>query len=63
MDLLLPASLLAQGSVKGKNDISLAKLFEAGFGVRNSLEGLSFASLETLILTPTPTLPPPLPFL
>ena len=40
---LLPAFLLAQGSVKGKNDISLAQLLEAEFRVRNSLEGLSFA--------------------
>ena len=43
MDLLLPASLLAQGSIKGDNDISLAQLLKAEFCVRNSLEGLSFA--------------------
>ena len=43
MDLLLPASLPAQGSVKGKNDISLAQPLEAVFRARNSPEGLSFA--------------------
>ena len=42
MDLLLPTSLLAQGSVRGKNDISLAQPLQAEFRVRNSLEGLSF---------------------
>ena len=42
MDLLLPAFLLAQVSVKGKNDISLAQPLEAEFRVRNGLEGLSF---------------------
>lgn len=43
MDLSLPASLLAQGSVKGKNDISLAESLGAEFSDCNSLEGLSFA--------------------
>ena len=43
MDLSLPASLLAQGSVKGKNDISHAESLGAEFRARNNLEGFSQA--------------------
>ena len=42
MDLLLPASLHAQGSVTGNNDISLAESLGAEFCDHNSLEELSF---------------------
>ena len=43
MDLSLPASLLAQGSVKGKDNISHAESLGAEFKARNNLEGLSLA--------------------
>lgn len=43
MELSLPASLLAQGSVKGKGNISNAESLGAEFKARNNLEGLSLA--------------------
>ena len=43
MELSLPASLLAQGSVKGKDNISHAKSLGAEFRAGNNLEGLSLA--------------------
>ena len=43
MELSLPASLLAQGSVKGRDNISPAESLGAEFRARNNLEGLSLA--------------------
>ena len=43
MDLSLPASLLAQGTVRGKDSISRAGSLGAEFRARNNLEGLSLA--------------------
>ena len=40
MELSLPASLLAQDSVKGKDNISLAESLRAEFRARNNLKGL-----------------------
>ena len=43
MDLSLPASLIAQGSVIGTNNVSHAESLGAEFRARNNLEGLSLA--------------------
>ena len=43
MELSLPASLLSQGSAKGKDNISHAELLGAEFRARNNLEGLPLA--------------------
>ena len=43
MELSLPASILAQSSVKGKDNISHAESLGAEFRARNNLEGLSLA--------------------
>ncbi|KAJ7391187.1 hypothetical protein OS493_019318 [Desmophyllum pertusum] len=43
MELSLPASLLAQGSVKGKDNVSHAESVSAEFRARNDLEGLALA--------------------
>ena len=43
MELSLPASLLAQSSVKGKYNISHAESLGAEFRARNNLEELSLA--------------------
>ena len=43
MDLSLPASLLAQGTVRGKDSISRAGSLGAEFRARSNLEGLSLA--------------------
>lgn len=43
MDLSLPASLLAQGSVKGTNNVCNVESLGAEFRARNNLEGLSLA--------------------
>ena len=43
MDLSRPASLLAQGTVRGKDSISRAGSLGAEFGALNNLEGLSLA--------------------
>ena len=43
MELSFPASLLAQGSVKGRDNISPAELLGAEFRACNNLEGLSLA--------------------
>lgn len=43
MDLWLPASLLAQGTVRGKDSISHAASLGAEFHARNNLERLSLA--------------------
>ena len=43
MDLSLPASPLAQGSVKRKNNISHVESLGAEFRAPNNLEGLSLA--------------------
>ena len=43
MDLSLPSSLLDEGSVKGKNDISHAESLGAKFRAHNNLEGLCLA--------------------
>ena len=51
MELSLPASLLAQSSVKGKDNISHAESLGAEFRARNNLEGLPSLSLETLCLS------------
>ncbi|KAJ7391233.1 hypothetical protein OS493_019364 [Desmophyllum pertusum] len=43
MELSLPASLFAQGSVKGKDNVSHAESVSAEFRTRNDLEGLALA--------------------
>ena len=43
MDLSPPASLLAQGTVRGNNSTSRVGLLGAEFRARNNLEGLSLA--------------------
>ena len=43
MDLSLPASLLAQGTVRGKDSISLAGSLGTEFRARSNLKGLSLA--------------------
>ena len=49
IELSLPASLLAQGSVKGKDNVSHAESLGAEFRACNNLEGLSLTLPSNIV--------------